>query len=100
MKVREIITLKGWVNGSGWSYTTCYGDEIIDISAGTPDEIKDMGIDWSWWDAGEAHDGGDTEITVRYYDVDADPDEDAPIGEWSTWESDLTDDEGDEGDEV
>jgi hypothetical protein len=28
LKVREVITLKGWVEGSGWSYEQNYGDKI------------------------------------------------------------------------
>ena len=89
MKVREIITLRGWIDGSGWSYTQCYGDSIIDVGGDTtPDSV--VGPDWDWWETGEEpNGGGDTEITLRYYAEDADPDEDAPLYEESVWENDL-----------
>ena len=39
MKVREIITLKGWVENSGWSYESDYEDHIIEI---TEDDVCDV----------------------------------------------------------
>lgn len=85
MKVREIITLDGWVDGGGWSYSTCYSDSIIDIGDILPDNM-----DWDWWEvADEQQQGGDTKITVEYYAVDAAPGEDDPLSTYSTWESDL-----------
>ena len=41
LKVREVITLKGWEDGSGWSYSQCYSDKVVDI---TESDLKE--IDW------------------------------------------------------
>ena len=88
MKVREIITLDGWVDGSGWSWTECYGDSIIEIG-GAPDD----GIEWDWWEASDDPQvGGDTKITVDYYAVDADPDDDEPLATYSVWHNTLSSD--------
>ena len=100
MKVRQIITIRGWVHGSGWSYCECYddGDEIIDIS---PADL-DSKMDFSWWEvdditkeeAEEAYNVADTLITVEYFPVDIDFDEisldDAePLARWEKWESEI-----------
>lgn len=95
MKVREVITIKGWVDGSGWSYSQCIGDDIIEI-----DDIPDI-FDWSWWETGEKPAvGGNTKIIVEYYAPDADTAEDEPLATYATWESDLFDADADaEGEE-
>ena len=51
MKVREIITIKGWQDGSGWSYDQCTSDDIIDIGDKIPDSI-----DWDWWELADNRD--------------------------------------------
>lgn len=30
-KVREVIEIAGWVNGSGYSYNTVYSDQIVEV---------------------------------------------------------------------
>lgn len=86
-KVREIITINGWTDGSGWNYNQCYSDAIIDVDPGSLTHDADM--DWSWWECNDPRDGEDVEITVSYYNLDADPTDDDPIAEWSTWESEI-----------
>lgn len=86
-KVREIITIKGWVDGSGWTFSQCYSDQIINVSDDTLKSGATM--DWDWWEKNELAEGEDTEITVSYYSVDADPTVDAPLAEWCIWESEI-----------
>lgn len=84
-KVREVITLKGWTDGSGYSFTQTYSDSIIDVT-----DIES--IDWDWYETGEDNpedSGCDTEIIVKYYAEDADITEDEPLTTHKTWESDL-----------
>jgi hypothetical protein len=87
LKVREVITLKGWKDGSGWSYNQVYSDKVIDITEG---DFKS--IDWDWYETSEDNpedSGEDTEIIVEYYAEDADITEDEPLATHKTWESDL-----------
>lgn len=87
LKVREVITVKGWIDGSGWSYQETHADQIINIGT----EQLNQPMDWSWWETDEVEqtEGEDTKIIVRYYNPDDDPDEAEPIAEFETWESDL-----------
>lgn len=82
MRIREIITLEGWVNGQGWSYESCYKDESREV---TEDELTAMleTNEWGWWEK-EAREGEDIKITVRLYDEDENL-----LKESSTWESAL-----------
>lgn len=97
IEVLEVITISGWVDGSGWSYEQNYSDNtiIIRMSALSADDI-----DWSWWETDEdAPENEDTYISVKYYALDADIDEDRPLAEWSAWasaigENDDTEEEG------
>lgn len=88
MKIREVINIKGWVDGSGWSYSQCYSDSIQEVPDGmlTPDAE----MDWSWWQFNSREKGRDTEIIVSYYATDVDDITDVePLAEWSIWESEL-----------
>ncbi len=85
LKVREVITLKGWVDGSGWSYSQCYGDSIIETTS------VDY-IDWDWWETDADNppsEGVDIEITVDYYAEGADTVEDKPLASHSKWASEI-----------
>ena len=86
--VREIVTLKGWVDGSGWSYTTCYSDQVIDVPQTSLLPGADM--DWSWWydDEGERPEDEDVRIIVEWYDPFGDEDS-APLASWETWASEI-----------
>ena len=99
MKVRQVISISGWVEGSGWSYSDSYDcEDIIEI---TPADL-DSEMDFSWWEvdditeeeAKEAYDEEDTQIIVEYFPVDIDFDEisldDAePLARWEKWESEI-----------
>ena len=83
MKVREIITIKCWQDGSGYQYTETYGDKIIDIP-------ESYDPDWSWWECEDRPDDQDIEITVAFYPADCDDISDVePLSSWSVWESEL-----------
>lgn len=87
LKVREVITLKGWLEGSGWSYSQVYSDKVIDITEG---DLKS--IDWDWYETDAENppeDGEDTKIIVDLYAVDASIDEDKPLATHAKWASDL-----------
>lgn len=91
MKVREVIRLLGWTDGSGFSWNETYSDEIIEIKESwLPKNANDL--DWSWYDTPENNPeerGVDTKIIVEFYAEDADPDYDEPLAKVSKWESDL-----------
>jgi len=87
IKVREVITLKGWVEGSGWSYGQVYSDEVIDIAEG---DLKE--IDWDWYEIDSDNpptEDEDTKIIVDLYAEDADIDEDKPLASHTKWASEI-----------
>jgi hypothetical protein len=88
IKVRQVIKLSGWVNGSGWSYkNSVYDDQIIDI-----DENDLENMDWDWWETDADNppsEGSDTDITVEFYAEDADTSEDKPLATHSKWASEI-----------
>lgn len=87
LKVREVITLKGWVESSGWSYSQVYSDEVIDIAEG---DLKE--IDWDWYEIdsdNQPTEDDDTKIIVDLYAEDADIDEDKPLASFEKWASEL-----------
>lgn len=67
-----------------------YSNKIVDIAADSAEEISEY-FDWSWWEKSEPVDGEDLKITVKYYrpDYDAMFDDDDPIAEFETWESEI-----------
>ena len=87
MKVRQIITLKGWIEGSGWSYSQIYSDEIVNVVESDLDAI-----DWDWYETDSDNppvEGEDTKIILDLYAVDADIDEDTPLASHSKWASEI-----------
>jgi hypothetical protein len=87
MKVRQIITLKGWIEGSGWSYSDVYDDQVFEIDAA---DINSM--DWDWWETDADNppaEEEDTKIIVDLYAEDADIDEDKPLASFEKWESEI-----------
>ena len=88
IKVRQVVKLSGWTNGSGWSYKDqVYDDQIVDIAA---EDLEAM--DWDWWETDEDYppsEDSDTQITVEFYAEDADPDEDKPLASHNAWVSEL-----------
>jgi hypothetical protein len=89
LKVREVITLKGWVDGSGWSYTQTYSDNIIDVHD-VPMTAEEY--DWSWWETdidNPPSEDEDTKIIVTLYAEDADISEDEPLASFEKWDSEI-----------
>ncbi len=87
LKGREVITLKGWVEGSGWSYNQVYSDQMIDI---TESDLKE--IDWDWYEIDSNNpptEGYDTKIIVALYAEDADISEDEPLASFEKWDSEI-----------
>ena len=78
---QEVITIKGWVDGSGWSYEQEYNRGMVDE---IPGELKVSDV----WEAEEAQDGKDTQIIVSYYNED-DEDCKEAIKTFKFWESEL-----------
>lgn len=88
MKVMEIITLKGWTDGSGYSYSETYESNELDL---TEEELY-AEMDWGWWEVAEWRpEGEDVEIVVEYFaqDENGDYDYDHPIHTESIWESEI-----------
>jgi len=88
LRVREVITLNGWVDGSGWSYSQVFSDKIIDI---TEDDLKE--IDWDWWEIDADNppsEERDTQIIVAFYYIeDADIDEYTLLTIHTKWASEI-----------
>mgnify|MGYP000899914582 FL=1 len=85
MTVRQIITLKGWIDGSGWTYEQIYDDQSIEIV-----DVHD--IDWDWWETDKENppnEGGDTQIIIKYYDIDADVEVSEPLAIHRAWASEI-----------
>jgi predicted nucleotidyltransferase len=91
MKVKEVIKLEGWIDGSGRSWQDTYAENTIEIKESElPKTANDY--DWSWYDlpAEDPEDSGeDTKIIVEFYAEDAEPGYDEPLAKISKWESDL-----------
>ena len=91
MKVREVITLKGWVEGSGWSYESDYEDHIIEIPG---DDVSKAEYEQDWWEASQPNGEEDTKIVVKWYPEDCgDPDDAEPIATFYKWESEIWNEE-------
>jgi len=82
---QEVITIKGWVDGSGWSYEQVHNRQTVDE---IPESLSVSDV----WSADEKAVGEDTQITVSYYAID-DDDEEKPLKEFKFWESDLFEEE-------
>jgi hypothetical protein len=93
-KVREVIRIKIWKDGSGWQTgTQVISDQVIDIKdMGALPKTADDYDDWSWYDLPDENpedNGYDTKIIVEFYNEDDEPDWDEPIIRFSKWESEL-----------
>jgi len=84
---QEIITIKGWVNGGGWSYVQTYECNMVEK---IPESLEVSDV----WEAEEKQDEGDTQIIVTYYNTN-DENLEKPLKEFKFWESDLFEDEED-----
>ena len=91
LKVREVITLKGWLENSGWSYETDYEDHIIEIPE---DDVSNAEYEWDWVEPGQPNGEEDTQIVVKWYPEDCgDPDDAEPIAIFSKWMSEIWEEE-------
>jgi DNA-binding transcriptional regulator YiaG len=82
MQYRMIIEEARWVDGSGWSYTSTFDNQVID-------EIPDKS-DWSWIREIEIPEGEDIQWTASYYAIDADGTEaDEPTRKDTIWHRDY-----------
>ena len=82
MRYRMIIEEARWVDGSGWSYTSTFDNQVID-------EIPDKS-DWSWIREIEIPEGEDIQWTASYYAIDADGTEaDEPTRKDIVWHRDY-----------
>ena len=91
MKVREIIEIAEWVDGSGYSYESVYSNQAIAVSDESVEDLK-KNFNWNWWEKSEPEEGKDLKITVKYYsNPEYDPmfDDDEPIAVFETWESEI-----------
>ena len=78
---QEVITIKGWVDGSGWSYEQEYSNQQV---TEIPEKLEVSDV----WEAEEKQEGKDTQIIVSYYDGD-DDDLENPLKVFKFWESEL-----------
>lgn len=88
MRVREIIEISKWVNGSGEQYNTIFSNKVIELAADTQEEIKEF-FDWDFWEKEELAENEDLKITVEYFEVDADIECNEPIAKFETWQSEI-----------
>lgn len=80
MKVRQIIYLDHWYDGSGFGHCETFEDSIINVNS-IPEEY-----DWSWWEKEEhLSRWDDIRITVVYFSEDSS----VELGSWAIWESDI-----------
>lgn len=89
LKVREIITLKEWIDGSGYNCTETYSNDIVN-TIDIPKTAEDYY--WNWFEIPEENPeeyGKDTKITIEFYALDAEPGYDEPITSFSKWVSEL-----------
>lgn len=78
---QEVIKLKGWVDGSGWSYEQVYNIQLVEE---IPESLEVSDV----WEAEQKQDGGDTQIIVSYCAED-DEDRENVLKEFKFWESEL-----------
>lgn len=83
MKVREVITIKEWVDGSGYNYEEIYSDKLVDVDV--EEEVQEN-FDWDWWGKDNPVKGNeDLRIIVEYYRVS----DDTMIAKFEAWQSEI-----------
>lgn len=83
MKVREVITIKEWVDGSGYNYEETYSDKLVDLDV--EEEVQEN-FDWDWWEKDNPVNGNeDLRIIVEYYRVS----DDTMIAKFEAWQSEI-----------
>ena len=82
---QEVITLKGWTDGSGWDFEQVYSTQLVE---NIPESLEVGDV----WEAEQKQEGGDTRIVVSYY-AEEDEERENPLKEFAFWESELFEDE-------
>ncbi len=83
MKVREVITIKEWVDGSGYNYEEIYSNKLIDVAV--EEEVQEN-FDWDWWEKDNLVKGNeDLRIIVEYYRVS----DNTMIAKFEAWQSEI-----------
>lgn len=83
MKVREVITIKEWVDGSGYNYEEIYSNKLIDVAV--EEEVQEN-FDWDWWGKDNLVKGNeDLRIIVEYYRVS----DNTMIAKFEAWQSEI-----------
>lgn len=83
MKVREVITIKEWVDGSGYNYEEIYSNKLIDVDG--EKEVQEN-FSWDWWGKDNSVKGSeDLRIIVEYYRVS----DNTMIAKFEAWQSEI-----------
>lgn len=83
MKVREVIKIKEWVDGSGYNYETTYSDKLVDVDL--EKEVQES-FNWDWLEKDNPVKGNeDLRIIVEYYRVS----DDTMIAKFEAWQSEI-----------
>lgn len=83
MKVREVIKIKEWVDGSGYNYEEIYSDKLVDVDV--EEEVQEN-FSWDWWEKDSSVRGNeDLRIIVEYYRVS----DDTMIARFEAWQSEI-----------
>ncbi|MCR1905173.1 hypothetical protein [Intestinimonas butyriciproducens] len=83
MKVREVIKIKEWVDGSGYNYEEIYSDKLVDVDV--EEEVQEN-FSWDWWEKDSSVRGNeDLRIIVEYYRVS----DDTMIAKFEAWQSEI-----------
>ena len=83
IKVREVIKIKEWVDGSGYNYEEIYSDKLVDVDV--EEEVQEN-FSWDWWEKDSSVRGNeDLRIIVEYYRVS----DDTMIAKFEAWQSEI-----------
>ena len=83
MKVREVIKIKEWVDGSGYNYEEIYSDKLVDVDV--EEEVQEN-FSWDWWEKDSSVRGNeDLRVIVEYYRVS----DDTMIAKFEAWQSEI-----------
>lgn len=84
--VRAVIIENGWVDGSGWSYSTLYDNSVIEVDLPGDTEGEP---DWGFLDdLKPLPEGEDIKWEVKWYELD-DEELERSFATWETWQSEI-----------
>ena len=90
MVLREVVELHHWENGSGWSHSETFSNQLLE--GDNSGLIENMNWDWwanEWKNSHEVEQWGDILIEVKFFDA-GDTEYENCLAVHSRWESDLT----------